>query len=108
MLGRIDAELATVAFRDASQITVPYAAGDSLDAWCVITCGEALVDLIWRRAPMSQAVLRLGREGHYQCRYPSLYGKSREDILNRNRKSNKVCSRIKELARQHDAFEGLT
>jgi len=105
MGGRVDAELATVALREASIITVPYAAGDSLDAWSVITCGERLADLIWQRAPVDQAVLLFDREGHFQCRYPSLYGKSRADILDRDRRSENVRSRLNALAKQYDAVE---
>lgn len=105
MGGRVDAELATVALRDASKIAVPYAAGDSLDAWSVITCGGCLANLIWQHAPVDQAVLLFDREGLYQCRYPSRYGKSRAGILDRDRRSKNVSSRLNALARQYDSVE---
>lgn len=105
MDGRVDAELATLALRDASKITEPYVAGDSLDAWSVITCGGCLADLIWQRAPVDQAVLLFDREGPFQCRYPSRYGKSRADILDRDRRSKNVSSRLNALAKQFDAVE---
>lgn len=105
MSGRIDAELATVALREASKITVPYAAGDSLDAWTVITCGGGLADLIWQRAPVDQAVLLFDREVPFQCRYPSRYGKSQADTLDRDRRSKSVSSRLNALAKHYDAVE---
>lgn len=105
MEGKVDAELATVALRDATDVNVPYALGESLDDWHVTTCGEGLAGLIWGYAPGDQAALLFDRDGALHSRYPSRYGKSPTEIRDRDRRRKNVSDRLDALAKQYAPIE---
>lgn len=105
MDGNIDTDLITVALRDAFEVTVPYTIGDPLDDWHVTTCGKGLAQLIWRNAPLDQAALLFDCDGVLHNRYPSRYGKTRADILERSRRRKNISSRLDSIAKQYEPIE---